>query len=180
LPNARANRVYLLDSDTSTATEWPRGLAAMTAAGRVPALPLAPGCFIHLYPPNPLAMYYNTGDAAKGEPLGERTIAGLKAIGSRFTTTLPRGAYASETPIQMTEERWVSPELRVVVASRHQDTKIGIVEYQLTHIDRREPAPELFEVPNGWPVAPATGIGARFANPYVASGCQPARPGRQP
>ena len=47
-------------------------------------------------------------------------------------------------------ERWVSPELKLVVYSRSEDTLFGILEYELTNISRSEPRPELFDVPQGY------------------------------
>ena len=75
------------------------------------------------------------------ESLGRSSIAGIQVSGTRFTTLLP-GLLGNGRA-----ERWVSPELKLVVYSRSEDTRFGILEYQLTNISRSDPPAELFEVP---------------------------------
>jgi hypothetical protein len=90
--------------------------------------------------------------------------AGIAAIGTRFSTRLPLGITGTGRA-----ERWVSPDLKVVVYSRSEDATIGIIEYRLTKIDRTEPQRDLFDVPEGYSevLVPAEGNG-RFTwqNPY--------------
>jgi hypothetical protein len=53
-------------------------------------------------------------------------------------------------------ERWVSPDLKLVVYSRREDSTVGVVEYQLRKINGAEPPGHLFEVPADYvEVAPA-------------------------
>jgi hypothetical protein len=49
-------------------------------------------------------------------------------------------------------ERWVSPELKVVVYSRLEDSIVGVVGYQLRNISRSEPPTELFRLPTDYMV----------------------------
>ena len=81
------------------------------------------------------------------EPLGERDIEGLRAEGTRTTTTVPAGAIGNQLPIETVSERWYSPELQVVVLTRRSDPRFGDTVYRLTNIVRAEPPPDLFEVP---------------------------------
>jgi hypothetical protein len=68
------------------------------------------------------------------ESLGRQFVAGVQATGTRFTTIESgRG------------ERWVSPELKLVVHVREEHPKLGTVEYRLTAIGNDETRPELFE-----------------------------------
>lgn len=99
------------------------------------------------------------GDAKK-ESLGSQLIEGVQAEGTRITTTIPAGAVGNEMPINIVSERWYSPELQVVVLSKHSDPRFGESSYRLTNVSRVEPARSLFEVPadytlkEGPPAAP--------------------------
>ncbi|HYJ47441.1 MAG TPA: hypothetical protein VEV81_12585 [Pyrinomonadaceae bacterium] len=81
------------------------------------------------------------------ESLGKQNIEGLEAEGTRTTMTIPAGEIGNEQPIQIVSERWYSPELQVVVMSRHTDPLVGETVYRLTNIVRGEPSRALFEVP---------------------------------
>ncbi len=81
------------------------------------------------------------------EKLGSKEIEGVAAEGSRTTTTIPAGAIGNVRAIEITSERWYSPELRVVVYSRRSDPRFGDTTYRLTNIVRAEPDPTLFQVP---------------------------------
>lgn len=86
------------------------------------------------------------------EALGKQTIEGVEAEGARTTTTIPAGAIGNERPIQITTERWYSPELQLVVMTRHTDPRFGETTYRLTNISRAEPDRALFEVPAGYTI----------------------------
>ena len=86
------------------------------------------------------------------EQLGKQTIEGIEAEGTRTTVTIPAGEIGNERPIEIVSERWYSPELQLVVMSRHSDPRVGETTYKLTNINRTEPAKSLFEVPVGYTV----------------------------
>ena len=86
------------------------------------------------------------------EQLGKQTIEGVEAEGTRTTVTIPAGEIGNERPIEIVSERWYSPELQLVVMSRHSDPRVGETTYKLTNINRTEPAKSLFEVPVGYTV----------------------------
>lgn len=90
--------------------------------------------------------------AARTEALGKQTIEGVEADGTRSTVTIPAGKIGNELPIDIVSERWYSPELQVIVMTRHIDPRFGENSYKLTNISRSEPARELFEVPAGYTV----------------------------
>src|ERR1043165_881945 len=96
------------------------------------------------------------------EQLGKQIIEGVEAEGTRTTVTIPAGDIGNERPIEIVSERWYSPELQLVVMTRHSDPRTGETTYKLTNINRAEPAKTLFEVPAGYtvkegpPFAPAT------------------------
>lgn len=81
------------------------------------------------------------------ESLGKQVIEGVEAEGTRTTQTIPAGAIGNEQPIQIVWEKWYSPELQMVIMSRHSDPLVGETTYKLTNIIRGEPARTLFEVP---------------------------------
>jgi hypothetical protein len=85
------------------------------------------------------------------EALGERLMEGVRARGARFKTKLPASVIGMGLG-----ERWVSPDLKLVVYSRREDSHVGVVEYQLRKINRADPPAQLFEVPADYvEVAPA-------------------------
>jgi hypothetical protein len=86
------------------------------------------------------------------ESLGKQTIEGVQAEGTRTTITIPAGHIGNERPIQITTERWFSPELQTVVMTKSSDPFIGDTVYRLTNINRTEPARSLFEVPGDYKV----------------------------
>jgi hypothetical protein len=90
--------------------------------------------------------------------LGTRRIEGLKAIGRRTTAVIPVNRVGNDQPITITDERWESPELRLVVSSRFSDPRTGVVEYRLTRIDRGEPRADLFTVPADYTIIAAPGV----------------------
>jgi hypothetical protein len=83
----------------------------------------------------------------RNEDLGTQTVEGVSAVGTRTTFTIPAGQIGNERPIEIVDERWVSPDLQTVVMTRHSDPRSGEVVYRLTNINRAEPDHSLFEVP---------------------------------
>jgi hypothetical protein len=83
----------------------------------------------------------------KTESLGKENIAGIAADGTRVTETIPANAMGNERPIEIARERWYSPGLKVVLRSKQADPRFGETSYEVTKIDRTEPASSLFEVP---------------------------------
>lgn len=84
--------------------------------------------------------------------LGTQTIEGVEAEGTRTTVTIAAGEIGNERAIEIVSERWYSPELQLVVMSRHSDPRFGDTTYKLTNINRAEQAKALFEVPSGYTV----------------------------
>jgi len=83
------------------------------------------------------------------EDLGQQTIDGVMAKGTRTTTVIPAGAIGNEQPITIVSEEWFSPDLKVLVMTKHVDPRAGETTYRLTGISRNEPNPSLFELPAG-------------------------------
>jgi hypothetical protein len=86
--------------------------------------------------------------------LGERTIEGIPAAGTRLEFRIEAGEIGNELPIVVRAEHWMSSELGVVLESSHNDPLVGATRYKLTQIRRSEPDPGLFKVPADYTVRP--------------------------
>jgi len=91
----------------------------------------------------------------RSESLGKETIAGVSAEGVRLTTTIPAEAMGNERPIEITRERWFSPELQIVLRSKQDDPRFGVTTYEVTKLDRANPAYSLFQVPRDYQIRKA-------------------------
>jgi hypothetical protein len=89
------------------------------------------------------------------DSLGKDVIAGVSAEGTRLTTTIPAQAMGNERPIEITRERWYSPDLQIVLRSKQSDPRFGVTTYEVTKLDRSNPAHSLFEVPRDYQVRKA-------------------------
>jgi hypothetical protein len=104
-----------------------------------------------------------SSDNVKEEQLGKQNIEGVDADGTRTTITIPAGEIGNERAIEIISEKWYSPELQMVVMTRHSDPRTGETTYRLTNINRTEPPKSLFEVPadytikEGPPLPPSIG-----------------------
>jgi len=88
----------------------------------------------------------------KTESLGTQNIEGTQATGTRFTVTIPAGREGNDRPFDIVYEKWYSPELQMIVMSKHSDPRSGDHIYMLTNIKLTEPPRSLFEVPPGFTV----------------------------
>ena len=94
----------------------------------------------------------NTDANEVKQDLGKQIIEGVEAEGTRTTVTIPAGEIGNERAIEIVSERWYSPELQLVVMTKHSDPRSGETTYKLTNINRAEPVKSLFEVPPGFNV----------------------------
>ena len=83
------------------------------------------------------------------EKLGSQIVEGVAAEGTRTTLTIPAGEFDNELPMVISHEEWYAPELQMIVLMKHNDPRFGETTFRLTNILRGEPAPELFQVPDG-------------------------------
>jgi hypothetical protein len=98
------------------------------------------------------AMHFAVPPQLPAEPgvtttLGSRQFNGVRADGTRTAWTIPAGRIGNEKPIEIVSERWYSPELMIVVESRHADPRSSERIYRLEGLKREEPNAELFKVP---------------------------------
>jgi hypothetical protein len=89
------------------------------------------------------------------ESLGKDVIAGISAEGTRLTATIPAEAMGNERPIEITRDRWYSPDLQIVLRSKQSDPRFGVTTYEVTKLDRSNPAHSLFEVPRDYQIRKA-------------------------
>jgi hypothetical protein len=97
------------------------------------------------------------GGAVTLGPLEHKTIEGVAVEGRKTTTVIPAGQIGNEQPITITSEEWRSPELGLLVLTRHFDPRSGESTYKLQNISRAEPDASLFIVPADYTVR-ETGI----------------------
>ena len=94
------------------------------------------------------------GDRPEGTlvDLGTKMIEGVKVVGTRVTFEIPVGQIGNDKPIPVVSENWFSPELQVMIMTRHSDPLAGEHIFRLTNIRRSEPSTELFQVPSGYKI----------------------------
>ena len=86
------------------------------------------------------------GNATR-EDLGDQTIEGVTARGTRTTTSIAAGAVGNEQPIVIVSEQWYSSELQMLILTKHNDPRVGETVFRVTNISRSEPDQSLFQVP---------------------------------
>jgi hypothetical protein len=159
---------YVLDPVARTARQIPRGIALAGAVGALNGLSLTyfrarTPAGIAADPTDLVLNVQGLSVARRGVPndlrpaeeqLGSRQIEGVKATGLRTTITIPQGRIGNDRPIQIVDERWDSPELGLLIASRYSDPRTGVVDYKLTNINRTEPRADLFTVPSDYNTVP--------------------------
>ena len=82
--------------------------------------------------------------AGSDQSLGTRMIEGFLAEGTRTVVHLEGGP--------STIDMWKIPELSVLVLSRNTLPRSGVFITRLSHIQRSEPDPALFQAPSGYAV----------------------------
>lgn len=167
-PDPGDGTAYTLDPATRTARRVPRVMfSTVTATG---GLRLTSGTGTFFLNGSPAVAVAGRATGARGpevkalaESLGPRQFDGVKATGFKSTMTIPVGQIGNDRPIEITDERWESQELRMLVYSRNSDPRTGVVEYRLTNINRSEPPADLFAIPPGYTVVEQAEWGARGA-----------------
>ena len=87
------------------------------------------------------------------EDLGTTPLNGLQARGTRRTQTIYGSGYGNGGPIEVVDETWYSPELRLNLLVRHSDPRNGVETVGVSGLKREEPAATLFEAPPGCKIA---------------------------
>jgi len=87
--------------------------------------------------------------------LGKQNIEGIECDRTRIVETIPAGTIGNEQPLQIVTESWYSPELQVVVLSKHSDPRTGETTTRMANVLRSEPDESLFKVPSDYTVQQA-------------------------
>ena len=93
--------------------------------------------------PQPLISPSN-GDAKK-EELGTEVLEGVSVHGTRETEVVLYPGKGKQ--IAVITENWYSDELHMNMLTRNSDPRTGVQVIRVTHVNRTEPDPSLFEVP---------------------------------
>lgn len=136
---------YIIDASSGTVVPHGAGLANMSIA--TPSgvdLPVTAACSIGFF--RPQVWHLREYGGYDEESLGQQLVQGVPATGTRFVGSIvvPVGTAARE----VTDERWVSRELGLVLRSRTEDPRLGVVEHEVTRLSLVEPAPSVFVVPD--------------------------------
>jgi hypothetical protein len=101
---------------------------------------------------DPMRITSEAGYESTTTGLGSRDFDGLRAEGKRMTRSIPAGAIGNKSPIVVTSETWFSPDLGIVVYSKHSDPRSGETIYRLANLKRADPPADLFRVPSDYAV----------------------------
>jgi len=134
----------------------PDGPARIEKPG--PGVPRGPvGITATITGPDGPARVEKIGPAEPGdeqrEDLGTQEINGVAAQGKRLTRTTPANTIGNQLPIVSVTETWYSPELQMVVESKHNDPRFGDTTFSIKNIQKGEPAADLFQVPSDYTVS---------------------------
>lgn len=150
-PDPASRSGYLLEPSSRHARYVPRSIEDVAVGGgRDFAVRIGAFDFIN-FDRSPAAYLESIGprvsDAVSDEALGSRQISGVETTGRRVTSVVPVGVLGNDKPIEIADERWESPELKLLIYSRFSNSRTADIEYLVTNIRRVEPPAELFEVP---------------------------------
>jgi len=166
----RFGAVYLMDAQTRSKYLFPRSfIGRATGGGRWFDVYIGGVQFVSFRRAGDLLSV--DPDAfvdVRAESLGNRRIAGVDTTGRRITIITPAGYRGNDKPSEIIDERWESAELKLLVQSRHSDSRSSI-EYRLSKIHRDEPPAHLFEIPpdytDGYPGPPNDRRGMSYVRP---------------
>lgn len=94
------------------------------------------------------------GDAgyAIHDDLGQQTIQGLEAVGTRDRVTYNPGVLGNDQKMTIEREFWYSPQLGFNLLSKLSDPRVGTETFTVTELLTSEPDPQLFNLPEGFKV----------------------------
>ncbi|MBC3880512.1 hypothetical protein H8K35_03675 [Undibacterium sp. LX40W] len=88
----------------------------------------------------------------QSKTLGTKEIEGVKAEGKLTSYEIPAGEVGNAQAIVVSDEIWTSPELQLIVYSKHSDPRSGERIYRLTNLKRDEVPSSLFAIPADYKV----------------------------
>ena len=88
----------------------------------------------------------------QSEILTPQEINGVYAVGSHWRRTIRLEGEISNRVIEVTNELWISPDLRIIARHIHDDPRTGKETTDVTDVVRGDPDPALFQAPEGYTV----------------------------
>ena len=86
--------------------------------------------------------------------LQPQTIAGVYATGRRHVLVIPAGRMGNDHEIRIVEDKWMSPDLKIIMASTADDPRPakGKITTVVTELNRVDPDAALFQIPADYKV----------------------------
>jgi hypothetical protein len=104
-------------------------------------------------PPSPVNQgKVETRPDFRNEILTPQEINGVYAVGSRWVRTIQLTEEISKRVVEVTNELWISPDLRIIMRHIHDDPQTGKEDTEVTDVVRGDPDPALFQPPEGYTV----------------------------
>lgn len=94
----------------------------------------------------------DAGKSGTRTDLGEKTIGGVKASGSRSEQTIPAGARGNDKPLVHTSETWYSPDLATLVYSRMSMPEFGDIVMHVENLKFGDVPASTFALPEGYAI----------------------------
>jgi hypothetical protein len=86
------------------------------------------------------------------EVFAPQEINGVYAEGSRWARTIRLTEESGKREIEVSNEIWISPDLKIIVRHLHDDPRTGKTATDVTDVVRGDPDPALFQAPKGYQV----------------------------
>ena len=90
------------------------------------------------------------------EDLGTKSMENVSVHGVRRSTIVPATVSGTGKPVVVIDETWYSEELHLDMLIKHDDPRTGQQTVAVTHVDRNEPNPTMFQIPAGYKVVDET------------------------
>jgi hypothetical protein len=95
------------------------------------------------------------------EILPPQEINGVYAVGWRSISTIRLQEENGQRKIDLKNENWTSPDLRIIMRHIHEDPRSGREDTEVTDVVRGDPDPSLFQAPEGYAVVDRRAPGDR-------------------
>jgi hypothetical protein len=133
--------VLIYDPQTRISTMlFPQQRTFSSGAVNRPPETVPPGLVGGGVPPN---------DFTKEEDLGVHEVGGVAAHGIREVQTIPAEPNTGKA-IVITDEFWYSDDLRINIVIKHNDPRTGSVTMTVSQVNRNDPDPSLFVIPEDY------------------------------
>ena len=103
--------------------------------------------------------------STRHEDLGTSNMAGVPVKGTRSTQVIPAGTMGNDRDINIVDERWYSPDLKMNIMTKHSDPRSGETVFQVTNLTRANPDPSLFQVPADYQIKEGAHDTIRLSTP---------------